>query len=83
MISRASTLAVLVVSSVALAQQAESPPGNFDEYQDKYQFKCNGPLGSFDVPDVREYGGFRYEHTGATVKVRRATARQGPLRIGV
>lgn len=74
---------VLVVAPLARAQTDGGPPTNFDEYEDAYRFKCNAPLVTFEPPDVRELGGFRYEHTGSTVKIRRTSPRHGPLRIGV
>lgn len=73
----------LSLCSTAAYSQDDAPPTNFDEYQEKHQYVCNGPLEWFATPDVREYGGFTYAHTGSTVKVTRATPKKGPIRFGV
>ncbi|GMU58514.1 MAG: hypothetical protein AMXMBFR34_02770 [Myxococcaceae bacterium] len=69
MLRRALVFALLV-SSLTAAQ-------GFDAWEEKYQFDCNGPFEHFSPADVREHEGFRYEHTGGTVKVRRLTPKAG------
>ena len=76
-----SALALFLVASTALAD--DEAPKNFDEYEAKHEFVCNGPIEKLATPDVREHGGFRYEHTGSTLKLRRLIPRKGPLKIGV
>lgn len=45
--------------------------GEFETYEEKYQFDCNGPFEQFSPADVKKLDGFVLEHTGATLKVRR------------
>lgn len=67
-------------ASVAYAE----PPKDFTGWEDANQFECNAPLGQFDPPDLRTFEGFRYEHTGSTLKLRREKARAGKAaRLGV
>ncbi len=70
----------LMVSSLAWAQT----PTTFAGWEDAYQFDCNGPFEHFSPPEVIEHEGFRFEHTGATVKVRRVGAkRANKARLGL
>lgn len=69
-------LSCLAASSLAAAE-------DFAAWEEKYQYDCNGPFEHFAPPDVREHEGFRYEHTGGTVKVRRVKPRGGrALKLG-
>jgi len=71
-----------VMASVAWGET----PTTFTGWEDAYQFDCNGPYEHFSPPEVVEHEGFRFEHSGATVKVRRLTprARAGKrARLGV
>lgn len=61
---------VVLFSSLAGAE-------DFSAWEERYQFDCNGPFEHFSPPDVKEREGWRFEHTGATVKVRRGKARAG------
>lgn len=61
-------LTVTLCSTVALAE-------DFAAWEERYQFDCNGPYEHFSPADVKEREGWRFEHTGATVKVRRAKPR--------
>ena len=61
---------VLLCSSLALAE-------DFSAWEERYQFDCNGPFEHFSPADVKEREGWRFEHTGATVKVTRLKARAG------
>ena len=60
--------AVLLLSSLAFAE-------DFASWEERYQFDCNGPFEHFSPADVKEREGWRFEHTGGTVKVRRLKAR--------
>ena len=60
----------LLCSSLALAE-------DFSNWEERYQFDCNGPFEHFSPVDVKEREGWRFEHSGGTVKVRRLTARVG------
>lgn len=62
--------AVLLLSSLAFAD-------DFASWEERYQFDCNGPFEHFSPADVKEREGWRFEHTGGTVKVRRLKARAG------
>ena len=62
--------AVLLLSSIAFAD-------DFASWEERYQFDCNGPFDHFSPADVKEREGWRFEHTGGTVKVRRLKARAG------
>lgn len=54
------------------------------QWEEASQFDCIGPFTHFAPPDVQEHEGFRYEYTGATVKVRRLGARPGrQVRLGL
>jgi len=66
-VTRALLLSILV-PSLAAAQ-------GFAAWEEAHQYDCNGPFEHFEPADVREHEGFRYEHTGATVKVRRLKPR--------
>ncbi|MFO0596067.1 MAG: hypothetical protein U0228_12200 [Myxococcaceae bacterium] len=48
---------------------------DFPAWEDRYQFDCNGPFEHFSPADVKEKDGWRFEHTGGTVKVRRVKPR--------
>ena len=61
---------VLLFSSIASAE-------GFSEWEERYQFDCNGPFEHFSPADVKEREGWRFEHTGGTVKVRRIKPRAG------
>ena len=61
---------VLLCSSLALAE-------DFSAWEERYQFDCNGPFEHFTPADVKEREGWRFEHTGGTVKVTRLKARAG------
>ncbi|MDP1824723.1 MAG: metallophosphoesterase [Archangium sp.] len=50
---------------------------DFSAWEERYQFDCNGPFEHFTPADVKEREGWRFEHTGATVKVRRVKPRAG------
>lgn len=50
---------------------------DFAAWEDRNQFDCNGPFDHFSPPDVKEKDGWRFEHTGGTVKVRRVKPRAG------
>ena len=50
---------------------------DYASWEDRYQFDCNGPFEHFTPADVKEKDGWRFEHTGGTVKVRRIKARAG------
>ncbi len=67
---------VLASCAVASLASAETPT-NFTAWEDAYQFDCNGPFEHFAPPEVVERQGFRFEHTGGTVRVRRLGARAG------
>lgn len=76
---RLRTLGALVAlsSSLALADDAA-------QWEERVQFDCNGPFEHFSPADVKEAAGWRYEFTGATVKVRRMTPRKGKqARLGL
>lgn len=60
----------LLCSSLALAE-------DFSAWEERYQFDCNGPFEHFSPADVKEREGWRFEHTGGTVKVRRVKPRAG------
>jgi Icc-related predicted phosphoesterase len=59
---------LLLVSSVAAAE-------DFAAWEERYQFDCNGPWAHFSPADVKTRDGWVFEHTGATVKVRREKPR--------
>ncbi len=61
---------VLLCSSLALAE-------DFSAWEERYQFDCNAPFEHFSPADVKERKGWRFEHTGGTVKVTRLKARTG------
>jgi Icc-related predicted phosphoesterase len=63
-------LTVALTSTLALAE-------DFAAWEERYQFDCNGPYEHFSPADVKEREGWRFEHTGGTVKVRRLKARAG------
>ena len=67
------TWGCFVLASVAWGEA----PTTFSGWEDAYQFDSNGPFEHFSPPEVIEHDGFRFEHTGATVKVRRLTPRSG------
>ncbi len=48
---------------------------DFTAWEERYQFDCNGPFDHFSPADVKTRAGWRFEHTGGTVKVRRETPR--------
>jgi Icc-related predicted phosphoesterase len=54
---------------------------DFAAWEERYQFDCNGPFEHFSPADLKEREGWRFEHTGGTVKVRRARPRasRGPV----
>jgi hypothetical protein len=62
---------------LALLAASPSAPQAFTAWEEKYPFDCNGPFEHFSPADVREHEGFRYEHAGGTVKVRRLAPRPG------
>lgn len=68
--------ALLLLCLFPLASLAEAPK-TLAEFEEAYQFECNAPFENFDMPDAKEHEGFTYEHTGATVKVRRLAKRKG------
>src|SRR5690606_29130172 len=61
---------VLLLPSLALAE-------DFAAWEERYQFDCNGPFEHFSPADVKEREGWKFEHTGGTVKVTRAKPRAG------
>ncbi len=61
---------MLLCSSLALAE-------DFSAWEERYQFDCNGPFEHFTPADVKDREGWRFEHTGGTVKVTRLKARAG------
>lgn len=61
---------VALCSSLAAAE-------DFAAWEERYQFDCNGPYETFSPADVKEREGWRFEHTGGTVKVRRQKPRAG------
>jgi Icc-related predicted phosphoesterase len=63
-------LTVALTSTLAFAE-------DFAAWEERYQFDCNGPYEHFSPADVKEREGWRFEHTGGTVKVRRLKARAG------
>ena len=67
--------ALLAVSSAALA----SEPTNLTEWEEAYQFECNAPFTHFAPAVATDFEGVRYEHSGATLKVRRLTPRAGKV----
>lgn len=76
-------LPCLAAALFALAVSADVPTTQ-DEWEEAAQFDCIGPLTHYPTPDVKTHGAFRYEYTGATVKIRReppAPAR--PVRLGL
>ena len=60
--------ATLLLTALAHAE-------DFSAWEERYQFDCNGPFEHFSPADVKERAGWRFEHTGGTVKVRRSTPR--------
>ena len=50
-------------------------PKDFTSWEDAWQFDCNAPFDHYSPADSQDHEGFRYEHTGATVKVRRLAPR--------
>lgn len=72
-----------LLSLFATTAAAQELPTDFGAWEQTYQFECNGPFASFAPPDIRVHGGYRYEHTGATVRVRRERAKAGAVRLGV
>lgn len=54
---------------------------DFAAWEERNQFDCNGPFEHFEPADVKEVEGFRYEHTGGTVKVRRTKPRGGAKKV--
>ncbi len=79
MTARHVTALAALLSAAALAEE----PKDFAAWEEKYQFDCNGPWAHFSPADVRTKDGFTFEHTGATLKLRRDTKRKGPARLGV
>lgn len=63
-------LSLLVLFTLHAATAAAQ---GFAAWETEHQYDCNGPFEHFGPPDVQTYGGFRYEYTGGTVKVRRET----------
>ena len=61
-------LPLLLCSSVVVAE-------DFAAWEERYQFDCNGPFEHFSPADLKEREGWKFEHTGGTVKVRRARPR--------
>ncbi|MFT3708794.1 MAG: metallophosphoesterase [Archangium sp.] len=61
----------------ALASSALAFADDFAAWEDRNQFDCNGPFEHFTPADVKEKDGWRFEHTGGTVKVRRIKPRAG------
>lgn len=62
--------ALLLLPSLAFAE-------DFASWEERYQFDCNGPFEHFSPAEVKEREGWRFEHTGGTVKVRRLAPRAG------
>lgn len=60
--------AALLLATLARAE-------DFAAWEERYQFDCNGPFEHFSPADTKEREGWRFEHTGGTVKVRRAKPR--------
>jgi Icc-related predicted phosphoesterase len=63
----------LLAAALLLAPLARAE--DFAAWEERYQFDCNGPFEHFSPADTREREGWRFEHTGGTVKVRRAKPR--------
>ena len=61
---------LLLMSSLTHAE-------DFGTWEERYQFDCNGPFQHFSPPDVKTREGWRFEHTGGTVKIRREKPRAG------
>lgn len=61
---------LLLLPSLAIAE-------DFSAWEERYQFDCNGPFEHFSPADVKEREGWKFEHTGGTVKVTRAKPRAG------
>ncbi len=68
--TRAALVVVTCIASAAIAD-------GFAAWEERYQYDCNGPFEHFEPADVLTFGGFRYEHTGGTVRVRRVEPRAG------
>ncbi|MBL8917343.1 MAG: metallophosphoesterase [Myxococcaceae bacterium] len=66
----------------ALTALAE-PPANQDQWEEAAQFDCIGPFTHFSPADVKEKDGFRYEYTGATVKLRRDAKKGKQVKLGL
>ncbi len=76
----AAAVLAMLLSTLARAEG----PTTEDEWLEANQFDCIGPFTHFAPPDVKTFEGFRYEFTGATVKVRREARKPGaPLRFGL
>ncbi len=72
-----------IVALTAVTAFAD-PPANQEQWEEATQFDCIGPFTHFSTPDVKEKDGFRYEYTGATVKLRRTSAKSGKqVRLGL
>lgn len=72
-----------IVALTAVTAFAEAPT-NQEQWEEATQFDCIGPFTHFSTPDVKEKDGFRYEYTGATVKLRRTAAKPGKqVRLGL
>ncbi|MBL8936562.1 MAG: metallophosphoesterase, partial [Archangium sp.] len=72
-----------IVALAAVTAFAD-PPANQEQWEEATQFDCIGPFTHFSPPDVKEKDGFRYEYTGATVKLRRAASKPGKqVRLGL
>lgn len=63
--------------SIALLSSSAALADDFPAWEDRYQFDCNGPFDHFSPADVKEKDGWRFEHTGGTVKVRRVKPKAG------
>lgn len=64
----------LVLPLLLLAPLAHAE--DFAAWEERYQFDCNGPFEHFSPADVKTREGWTFEHTGGTVKIRRATPRK-------
>lgn len=59
-------------------------PQNQAQWEEAAQFDCIGPPTHYATPDVTEKDGFRFEYTGATVKLRRSAPKpQKQVRFGL
>lgn len=77
-------LALLPALALSSLTALADPPTNQEQWEEASQFDCIGPFTHYATPDVKEQDGFRYEYTGATVKVRRAAPKPGKqVRLGL